>query len=372
MNYHWDKFLDHNWLSVDKDGHVAVVECAVGHRLPCWIDIDGSLLDGLYDRILEYLANKNPSLSDRIRKAGCSPQGDDILRECGFFVLDFPYSSGGRLIHYDYIRRPSYPIAINSLPRTLSYIATKFALPSCSFLNGDLIGYRDWKDCSDDVARSPGSIVFLQNRIELVMACSPAIRIPLRHHDADIPRELSTRLQISFLPNSCYSDETAFSGPHIVDWSKYGMAFSSIIHILKEDTGATRIEKCGARPDLPVTLYCKTDQVTSCVMILNSAPIGLYVEGVSEVGCSIGIIESGEQVRVVGFSPESFSFVVFCRDGDAPAICSHILEACAKLGIGFDLECPRAPTFREKIWKRLSIAFAILFGTSTNRIRNRS
>lgn len=226
-SYHWDEFAEHSWLAVDKDGHVAVVRCAVGNRLPNWISIPWAYLSNLELKVKNFVLHSSGLLNQkRGELISCT---DDMIRECGFFILDFPASSDGQLLFFDYESIPERPLHVSQLPLTLQVAANFFTLPNRSFVCKDNVRFSDWVD-SSTVAPNI-NLMHVENKLIFgfgVGIDALSIRVPQVYASSTF-----YRTYISFTENCRSKDEPNDFLPLYFEWRYYLPLYYTILDELR-------------------------------------------------------------------------------------------------------------------------------------------
>lgn len=233
--YAWDEGIDHSWLGVDRDGHVALVWCCVGSRLPDWIRIPGVCLANLDGRIDAYLSDV---LGPPVGGGVCSPEDRrGRIAAAGFYLLDFPCDDpAGRKEHFEYLAVPENPVREERLPGTFREAARFFELPGISFSERAPVRFSDWRSARDAAASPRLSFVANRIRVQTGAAGDGLSLVP-----DGVPRKMRGRVGVDFLENCRDDREPGHWRPFYLSWRRYVPFYLALLERAAKELGAERI-----------------------------------------------------------------------------------------------------------------------------------
>ena len=227
--YSWESGYEHDWLGVDKSGHVGYFMSAYADMLPSHVSLPWPYLHNLYKMLIAHYTGCTSSCV-QIKK-GWSAYNEQIefLTAIGLFVWDAAIDCSVGC--FKRIGEPKNPIRVSEMHPFFRRIANNFVLSSGSF------------SCSSVISGKfqTGQSICCRNHV-----CGIDITkidfVDLRPLLCRISRQEGFTERIN-LPDACAVKEAPSGiGPTFLCWKSARCLYARLIQVLAKELGVMKIE----------------------------------------------------------------------------------------------------------------------------------
>lgn len=331
--YDWHISAIHSWLSVDIEGHVAFVECAVDTSLPNHINIPLVYLVNLFERLVAFSYHENRRISIFHE---CEMDCDQLCEQLGIFhYKSMPeFSTDGH--EYRCVWKPSHMASIRDFPISFQTAARYFSLADSAFAKCDFLSRSCWR--AEEVCQPVPEIKHIDETA--TVSC-----FKRDTHDLNRPEKMADvskyEIRICFYPNSVFVGETPVCSPALLEKMYYNDLFNKMICSFANLHRAT---------DVSVKMFGETCRHNFCEPDFETffSLEGLRIQDAvfycrGKICCGVAFGQDFERVRAIqGYSGISFSLFSKTNVGKEyttrlTAMCQRSLCALFRDGNGAEL-----------------------------------